>query len=347
MRCTALLVVVAALCLTPGLAGAQKAGTFSGYAEWRHGNVLVVDGQQIRVDRGTTLKGGARDGMDAIELGWEVIAKGTRLADGSVLAREIEARPNGNGIFEGDIVSACDEQEQEWLHDGAVTEDGGDGRTKLVGHIEDSGARVARVECILTRITPPYVDRSRFRVYVVDSRDWNAMAMANGSIWVYRGLLDAMDDDEVALVVGHELAHVTHEHLRREFKKSMWIQGLSLAAVFAAESIDSGKARVAVQVASLGAALAFTNHYSRESEEQADRVGLRYAYEGGYDPSRAPRLWERFRDRYGDDPRVLNFFFGSHPRESDRIARMQQQIAFNYAPGSAAPPTSRTTATTR
>jgi Zn-dependent protease with chaperone function len=336
MRRTSLAIAVAVLSLMPALASAQKVETFKGYAEWRHGSALVVDGQQILVDERTKLKGAARDGLYAVELGWEVTAKGSRLPDGTVLARELEAKPNGTGAFETDIVEACDMQERQWLRDGAVTEEDEDGRETLIGRIEDSGARVARVERILARITPPYVDRSRYRVYVVDSREWNAMAMANGSIWVFRGLLDDMTDDEVALVVGHELAHVTHEHLRRENTKSMWIQGLTLLGVVAAETIDNDAARLATQYGSLAASLAFVNHFNRGSENQADRVGLRYAYEGGYDPARAPRLWERFRDKYGDDARVMNFFFGSHPRESDRIARMQQQIALNYAPGAAA-----------
>ncbi|MCX6553003.1 MAG: M48 family metalloprotease [Acidobacteria bacterium] len=303
------------LSLTPDLALAQKTQTFHGYAEWHRGDVLIVDGQQIRANGGTALKGAARGGFESIELGSEVTVKGTRLGDGTILAREIEAKPNGVGMFESTIVNECDSQEQQWLRDGEVTEEDGDGSVTRVGRVHETGAQVDRVNRIVDRITPSYVDRSRFRVYVVDSKEWNAMAMANGSIWVFRGLLDAMDDDEMALVVGHEMAHVTHEHLNRDFKKGLWVQGLSLAALLAAETIDNGKARVATQIASMATAMAFENHFSRESEEQADRVGLRYAYEGGYDPNKAPRLWERFREKYGDDMRVLNFFFGSHPRE--------------------------------
>ena len=331
MRHATIAAVVVLLGAASAPAAAQKTETFKGYAEWRQGNVLVVDGQRIRVDGSTSLKGAARDGLYAVELGWEVTAKGTRLEDGSVRARELDAKPNGTGAFEQTIVGECDSQEQRWLRDGAVTEEDEDGRSTLVGRVEDRGRDVERVDRILSRITPPYLERTRFRVYVVDSPEWNAMAMANGSIWVFRGLLNDMDDDEVALVVGHELAHVTHEHLRREFNKSMWVQGLSLAAIVAAETIDNGKARVATQIGAIGTGLVLTNHFSRDSEHQADRVGLRYAHEGGYDAMKAPRLWERFRDKYGDDSKVLTFFMGSHPRESDRISRMQQQIGYNYA----------------
>ena len=333
MRHTPVLAIVVLLGLVPATATAQKLETYKGYAEWRHGNVLVVDGQRIRVNGSTAFKGAARDGLAFIDLGWEVTAKGARLDDGSVLAREIEAKPNGTGAFEKTIASECDDQEQQWLRDGAVTEEDENGRSTLIGDIQDSGPDVERVQRILTRITPPYVDQTRFRVYVVDSNEWNAMAMANGSIWVFRGLLHDMNDDEVALVVGHELAHVTHEHLRREFNKGLWVQGLTLAGVFAAEMIDNDWARLGTQYGAMLAGGAFVNHFSRDSEAQADRVGLRYAYEGGYDPGKAPQLWERFRDKYGDNGKLMTFFFGSHPRESDRIAKMQEQVALNYTAG--------------
>ena len=330
------IVAVAVLAGLLPAAAAQRIETFKGYAEWRHGNVLVVDGQRIRVDGSTSLKGAARDGLAFIDLGWEVTAKGARLDDGSVLAREINAKPNGTGMFEKTIVNSCNDQEQQWLHDGAVSEEDEDGRSTLVGDIQNNGPEVERVQRILTRIAPPYVDQTRFRVYVVDSKDWNAMAMANGSIWVFRGLLNDMDDDEVALVVGHELAHVTHEHLRREFNKGLWVQGLTLAGVFAAEAIDNDWARLGTQYGAMLAGTALANHFSRDSEAQADRVGLRYAYEGGYDPAKAPHLWERFRDKYGDDGKVMTFFFGSHPTESDRIRKMEEQVSLNYAgPGRA------------
>lgn len=331
MRHAPLVAVAVFITLLPAAAAAQKIETVKGYAEWRHGSVLIVDGQRVRIDDRTSLKGAARDGLAFIDLGWEVTAKGTRLADGTVLARQLEAKPNDTGSFEKTIADECDDQERRWLQDGAVTEEDENGRSTLVGDIQESGPDVERVQRILSRIAPPYVDPTRFRVYVVDSKDWNAMAMANGSIWVFRGLLNDMDDDEVAMVVGHELAHVTHEHLRREFNKGMWVQGLTLAGVFAAELIDNDWARLGTQYGAMLAGSAFANHFSRDSEAQSDRVGLRYAYEGGYDPSKGPRLWERFRDKYGDGARLVNFFFGSHPRESDRIAKMQAQIALNYA----------------
>lgn len=329
MRRTSPLVAVALIVFAADTAIAEKSESLRGYAEWRHGQTLVVDGQRVAVDRGTVLKGAARGGLASIELGWEVNVKGVRLPDGSLRAVQLEAKPNGLAFMEQDLVSASDEQEQQWLRDRRVTEEDDNGLT-VVGNLIENGPDVDRVRRVLDRVAPPYVQPGFFRAYVVDSREWNAMAMPNGSVWVYRGLLDDMSDDELAVVMGHEVAHVTHEHARRDTKKGLWVQGLALGVMLAAESIDNGKARMAAQLGVLLGATAWQNQYSRASEDQADRVGLRYAYEGGYDVRQAPRMWDRFREKYGDDPRVLSFFFGSHPRESDRIARLQQQIAFNY-----------------
>lgn len=312
-----------------GEALAQKVETFRGYAEWHRGGDLVVDGQRVRTEPGTKLKGLARFGVESIEPGAEVTVKGTRAADGVVIAREIEAATNGASFLEREILGATNSQEEEWLSGGRVTTSDESG-SHTVGRVYESGPQVRRVERVLDRVIPPYVDRAYYRAYVVDNDEWNAMAMANGSVWVFTGLLDAIDDDELAVVVGHEIAHITHEHTRRELKKSLWIQGAALAAIVAAEQIDNGALRGALQIGAGVSAMAFGSRFSRDHEHQADRVGLRYAYEGGYDVSKAPRLWERFRDRYGDDPKVLNVLFGSHPLESDRIRRLEQQIGWNY-----------------
>ena len=63
---------------------------------------------------------------------------------------------------------------------------------------------------------------------------------------------------------------------------------------------------------------------------QADRVGLRYAYEGGYNVGAGVPLWSKFRERYGESDKVTNFFFGSHSRPSDRISNIRDEIARNY-----------------
>ena len=158
--------------------------------------------------------------------------------------------------------------------------------------------------------------------------------MGNYSIYVFTGLLKDMDDDELAIVLGHEMVHATHEHTRRQFKKQMWIQlaAIGLAGVEEA-AIDNEKARVVTQLATLFAATALTSGYGRDLEDQADRVGLRYAYEAGYDITKGPRLWTRFAKKYGESGKVANFFFSDHSLSSARAANLEKQLLYNYPEG--------------
>jgi Zn-dependent protease with chaperone function len=163
--------------------------------------------------------------------------------------------------------------------------------------------------------------------------------MANYSIYVYSGLAADLDDDEMAIVLGHELAHATHEHSRRQAKASLFSGIAGTAAVLGSEMIhsDVGKA-AAVGAASLGV-MTFGNAYSREFEDQADRVGLRYVYEAGYDYRKAPALWRRFADKYGDSDKVSNFFFGNHSLSAKRAEELTREIENNYKDPAKDPPT--------
>ena len=321
-----------ALGLTAATLQADEKVKLQGYAEWRHGNVLVVEGQRVRPTDSVRFKGRgmARD-FRSVPLGYEVKVEGHRAADGQIQARKMEAKPNGKAMFEGDLRSAFDQTEAAWRRRGKVVETGGDGRVNVIGDLIEAGPDVRRVQTITQRLIPPYLDLDAFRVYVIDNEEWNAMAAPNGSIYVFRGLLDAMDDDEVAIILGHELVHATHEHSRKQFKRQIWIQLAALGVMGAAEeTIDSGTRRLAVQTLAAIGATAWSNGYGRDHEDQADRVGLRYAYEGGFDVSKGPGLWGRFAQKYGDQSKFVNFFFGNHSVAKDRQRNLETELALNY-----------------
>ena len=330
------LAVFAAGVLIIGLAAgypsvsAQESVKLNGYAEWRKPGMLVVDGQRLRVGSRTKWKGPFA-AIDAVPLGHEVRVAGTRENDGTVLAREIDVRPNGQALFESEVQSGTTELEGLWLRNGEAFEADGRGRKVVIGEVERDGRNVERVRGLVRRMAPPYMDQSKIRAYVIDNKEWNEMAMGNGAVWVFRGIMDDMTDNELAIVVGHELAHYTHEHSRRQMRKGMWGQFGSLAALLAAEAIDSNGLRAAAQ---LGSALGFSawmSGYGRDLEDQADRVGLRYAYEGGFDVSGAPGVWQRFLNKYGQGDRVTNFFFSNHSLASSRRRNLEVELRNNYA----------------
>jgi Zn-dependent protease with chaperone function len=322
--------LVALLAAAP--VGDPAAGVrLDGYAEWREGDFLIVDGQKVRMAPDGKVEGeGQAHRFADVPLGYEVKVEGRRLPDGTVAARRLEARPNAVALFENMIQEATDEAEARYRKFGQFFVESG-GKMKTIGRLESDGPRAERVRAIVASLLPPYVDPARVRVYVIENKEWNAFAMGNYAIYVFSGLLDDMDDDSLAIVLGHELAHATHEHTRRQLKREMWIQLATAGATAAASEIDSkGKRTVAQAVTALSAA-AWSNGYGRNLEDQADRVGLRYAYEAGYDVTKGPALWDRFARKYGSGNAVTTFFFSDHSRSTARATNLRQQLAFNYA----------------
>ena len=248
-----------------GQALARERVKLDGYAEWRYHEVLIVEGQRVQATARTLFVGNmlARD-LESIPLGSEVKVDGYRNADGSVLARKVEANRNGSAMFEGQLASAFEATENQWRRRGYVYEENG----QRVGKLFEDGPDVERVRRIMDRLVPPSRQPNEFRAYVIQNDAWNAMAAPNGSVFVFTGLLRDMDDDEVAVILGHELVHATHEHSRRQYKRSMWTQ-LGLAGVLAASESRASSCdnratllETSLQTGAVLGALAFQNRYS-------------------------------------------------------------------------------------
>ena len=107
------------------------------------------------------------------------------------------------------------------------------------------------------------------------------------------------------------------------------MEGIGRSAVAAA----LGLAVAAARSTRARAGSSLNNGFSRGFEDQADRVGLRYAYEGGFDVEKAPALWLRFAEKYKDQGGVNNFLFGSHASSRERAKDMEAEVARNYAEG--------------
>jgi Zn-dependent protease with chaperone function len=325
-----LVVGVAAGQPTVSAAQQQQSVRLDSYAEWRRDGDVVVDGQRVRATPKTKWKG-KYTSVAAVPIGDEVRVHGVRQPDGVVLATEIDVRPNGpNALFEADVLNGTNQLEAAWTERKLAFEPAANGNVKKIGEVADEGPEVDRVRGLVNKLAPPYVSRDNLRVYVIDNKEWNAMAMGNGAIWVFSGIMRDMPDDQLAIVVGHELAHYTHEHSRRQARRAIWTQLAGVAAVISAEALDNNAARASAQ---LGAALglsALTAGYGRDLEDQADRVGLRYAHEAGYPVQGAPGVWQRFLEKYGQEDRVTNFFFSDHSLASARKRNLEREIANNY-----------------
>jgi Zn-dependent protease with chaperone function len=301
-----------------------------GWAEFRKGDIVIVDGQRVRLAPKVKLKG--VPDAQSLELGYEVKAKGIMQADGSLYAQQLEAKPNKLEDSEQKLHAQCNEIEALYTRAGRALRVTRDGSVQSLGSIAEKGSDHRRARKILDRLLPPYVQPNDVRLYVVDNKEWNAFAMANYAIYIHTGLLNDMDDDEVAIVLGHELAHATMEHTRRTMRKGRWARlGATVAAVGGAVVGGIGGDAIAT-LGGLGAS-AVNNGFSRGFEDEADRVGTRYAYEGGFRADKAPALWQRFGEKYKDGGAVGNFLFGSHSSSKERAKNLEVEVARNYGQG--------------
>jgi predicted Zn-dependent protease len=152
----------------------------------------------------------------------------------------------------------------------------------------------------------------------------NAFCLPNGRIAIYTGILPVtQNEDALAAVMGHEVAHAILRHGGKRMTQGMLSQG-TLAAVQAglgvSEMNDTAKAGV-MAVLGVGAQVGFTLRYSREHESEADVEGLRYAIRAGYNPDEAPRLWERMAQLGGSD---TPSWLSTHPASLDRAETLRQ-----------------------
>lgn len=149
----------------------------------------------------------------------------------------------------------------------------------------------------------------------------NAFALPGGRVGVYQGLLQlAGSDDMLAAVIGHEVGHVTNDHSAERLGASKVAQ-VGLQAVNAA--LAAGNLGYANQIAGLlgaGVQYGVILPYGRTQELEADRVGLRYMAQAGYDPRAAVAFWEQMQAAKSGAPPE---FASTHPSDARRIQQLQ------------------------
>src|SRR5918997_3181135 len=123
--------------------------------------------------------------------------------------------------------------------------------------------------------------------HVVDDASVNAFALPGGFIYVTRGLMSSINDEaELATVLGHEIAHVTHRHSVQQISKAQLAQlGLGIGSILSSDIAKFG------QLAGAGLSLLFLK-YGRDAENQADQSGFRYALRENYDVRTMPNVFQ-------------------------------------------------------
>lgn len=213
------------------------------------------------------------------------------------------------------LESAATEQYQELLQ-----------KAKAQGALAGSNnAQLQRLRGIAQRLIPyatqwnARAGQWRWEVNLIGSKEINAFCMPGGKIAFYTGILEKLQltDDEVAMVMGHEMAHALREHSREQMaKNSATSIGLSLGAqLLGLGDLGNLAAKMGTQLLSL--------RFSRSDESEADLVGLEMAARAGYNPQAATSLWRKMGEATGDGGIG---FLSTHPTGPDRIRELERNI---------------------
>ncbi len=194
------------------------------------------------------------------------------------------------------------------------------------GHVNHDPKQTERVRAIARRLIPQTaVFRKdaldwKWEVNVITSPEVNAWCMPGGKIAVYTGIIEKLQitDDELAAVMGHEIAHALREHGRERASQQLATNaGASLVGAVA-EIFFPGTGQIGTGLAGVAGQVTYGLPYSRLHETEADRMGVELAARAGYDPRAAITLWEKMAKLSGEGsapPSLLS----THPSNEDRI----------------------------
>ncbi len=189
--------------------------------------------------------------------------------------------------------------------------------------LPDSHATSQRVKQIARALLPyakkfnDRADKWDWEVNVINSGTVNAFCMPGGKIVVFTGIIDKLKltDDELAMIIGHEIAHALREHARERAAKGM-LTNVGILAVGVLVGNGAGElARVSGGLLSL--------KFSRGDETEADLVGMELAARAGYNPAAGVTLWEKMSAMAKGAPPE---WFSTHPSSTTRVDVIKKNL---------------------
>ncbi len=202
---------------------------------------------------------------------------------------------------------------------------------QLAAHIDSTQTKVSDVQLqrYIEEIAAPLVERAQsdrpgvsYRFTVLDDPNQvNAFAAPGGFLYVYSGLLIAAEDEaELAGVLAHEIGHIVGRHSANQLAAQFGLQ--LVTAIALGEQASEYALQVAQMATQLGQA-----RFSRDDERQADRYGLRYVIDSGYDANGLLRFFEKLKALDGGQRSQVEHLFASHPATDERLRDLEERIA--------------------
>ena len=210
---------------------------------------------------------------------------------------------------------------------------------KAKGQLDTQSLTAQRVHKIFNKMVP-YANAENhpgqpfnWQIEVIKSKELNAWAMPGGKMAFYTGLVESLNltDDEIATVMGHEMAHALKEHGKKKANMGQFTDVLAgVAHVALSTQIGSDGSAVVV---GLTKDWALDKPYSRSAETEADEVGLLLMAKSGYNPQAAPGLWDKMQKASKGSQSVLDKLSSTHPSDKDRqenLLRLMPQALALY-----------------
>jgi predicted Zn-dependent protease len=168
-------------------------------------------------------------------------------------------------------------------------------------------------------VLPP---AGQWQFAVIDDKTPNAFAMPGGKIGFNVGMFPyASTDDDIAVILGHEVSHVLCQHSSERISQGLLVQ-LGAVAVDEATKNKSAQTRQAWMAGfGLGSQVGVLLPFSRSHESEADHLGLIFMARAGYNPEAAPAFWQRFAKAGGNKPAE---FLSTHPADATRVRQLQE-----------------------
>lgn len=161
-----------------------------------------------------------------------------------------------------------------------------------------------------------------YRVEIIDTPDFNAFAVPGGFLYVHRGLLEKINTmDDLAAVLGHEIAHVAARHSAAQISKMQLLN----YGLFGVAVATGGASQSYGQLIDLGAILSFSK-FSRDDEREADHFGTVYMADAGFNPKAAINVMKQIDRLHTREPSTLDVWFMTHPPTKERIENLTREI---------------------
>ena len=179
----------------------------------------------------------------------------------------------------------------------------------------------------ITSVAKVDVPGTEWEFVVFDKSEPNAFAMPGGKVGVNVGLIELAngDEDEIAAVIGHEVAHVAKRHSNKRMSQGVGVAIGGIILDTAMRNKSTGDRALARGAYGVGATVGAVLPFSRTQEREADDLGLIYSAKAGYDPRASIRFWQKMKSR---TRKRLPQFLSTHPDPGKRIEYLQSSMPF-------------------